>query len=64
LYFQVIAIFKRFCPGDWRDGSAIAEDQGLIPSTTWWLTTICNSDFRRIWYLLLASVGTEHMWFI
>lgn len=51
----------------WRDGSALRElavlleDQGLMPSLMWQLTTTCQLQFQRLQYpLWLSKVCTVH----
>lgn len=67
LYFCFSDTYINFKPEkdllrDWRDGlavkralAALAEHQGSIPSTPWWLTTVCTSSLRG----LMPSIGTR-----
>jgi len=43
--------------GQFRAPAALPADPGLICSTTWWLTTICNSALRD---LMASSRLCEH----
>lgn len=40
--------------------TALHEGLDLVPSSTWWLTTIWNSSSRRSPCPLLASLGTRY----